>query len=451
MTSTLHAVVSDECLTTSLGGRVKLSRPVRHISELELLGQRTGITHFWILPNSAAAGLGHEFVADRDGYNIFQTRNANGNPFTTPHFARCRKVGNGHEILAGYPDKVFGWVANEAADVLTAIEYLTTLLGVRVQWSPTHMGHSLLKQILLNRQEWLRESDVPLDTLPFNKAAKDVKFSRPLTPDMVGMTVHEFDGNSKYLAACEGVTVGSGTPVHRKPAVPVIATAETTGHTPGVYRVQVVSTTWDTKQLPPIIKGEWVTNDILQYALKNGYEVLLHEAYQFEEGHQLFRKWAGTLWSVRAELNPKQLNLSESPDKFPHRQGRANAYRTIKDIATQSVGAFAMKGVKHNLARNNWWADIVGKSRVTMLYHMKKFADAGYYPLFANCDAIGYATHESNPYEAVPGIMKRSNQLGGFKHAWSLLLTEEIVQQGMMVPTERLHSFLKEKAGVKDA
>jgi hypothetical protein len=446
MPQTLHAVVSDEFLTTSNGGRVKLSRPVRHITELHLLGQRTGITHFWIMPNSYVAGLGHEFLADRDGYNIFQTKNSNGSLFESPQSARCRKLQSAsHEILACYPDKAFGWVVNDETDILCTIDYLADVLKVPVQWSPIHMGHTLLRNSV-TRENWLVESTIPLHTLPFNKAAKDIHFVRPLTLDLVGQWWHEYDRNSHYLAGCAGVMVGTGTPIHLKEnelysGGYVSGSVET-----GVYRVEVKDASKWPVYLPPIIRGEWVGGDVLEYAIQQGYEVIAREAWVFPESHQLLRQWATNLWNSRTTLNPKSESVY-----FPHLQARINAYNTIKRVATKSVGSFAIRHEKHNLARNNWWEEAVNKSRVVMLYHLKKFADAGYFPYGVWCDAASYVSPNSNPVEAVPGIMLRSDKLGGFKHAWSLQLTQEIIEESFKYEGYSMLSFLKEKAGVKDA
>lgn len=433
MLKPLHAVVSDECLTTSSGGRVKLSRPVRHISELELLGQRTGITHFWIMPNSHVTSLGHDFVADRDGYNIFQTKNSSGVLFESPQSARCRKLQSaGHEILCCYPDKAFWWKANDPADILATIDCLSDVLKVTVQWSPIHLGHTLLRKSV--REAWLSESTIPLHTLPFNDAAKDIHFFRPLTLDLVGQWWHEYDRNSHYLAACQSVYVGTGTPVHLQEDALYKGGYIDGSIESGVYRVEIFNASKWSVDLPPIIRsGEWVTADLLEYAIKQGYEVAAREAWVFPESHQMLRQWASTLWDARTRL--KQ-------EAFSNQQGQANAYYTIKDIATMSMGAFAIRRDDHKLARNNWWSDVVGKSRATMVYHLKKYADAGYVPHFVNVDAAGYISPIANPVEAVPGIMDRADKLGGFKHENSLHLTESIMQEAMVI---------QEKDGVRAA
>jgi hypothetical protein len=447
MTQTLHAVVSDESLTTSSGGRVKLSRPVRHISELELLGQRTGITHFWIMPNSHAAGLGHEFFTDRDGYNIFQTKDATGALFECPQSGRCRKLSSGHEILVCYPAKAFWWVANEAADILAAIDCLSSIFKITIQWSPIHLGHTLLRQSV--RESWLAESTIPLYSLPFNDAAKDIHYFRPLTLDAVGQWWHEYDRNSHYLAGCTGVDVGTGTPAHLQENELYRGGYIDGAIESGVYRVEVLDASKWCGQLPPIINGNgWVTADVLEYAIKQGYDVAVREGWVFPESHQILRQWAETLWKARTVLHP-------SNTQFSHKQGQTNAYYTIKDIATSSVGAFGIRNDKHKFARNNWRSDVIGKSNVTMLYHLKKYADMGYFPHFVNVDAAGYISPVASPMAAVPGIMARADKLGGFKHENSLLLTEEIMQQAIAVQKKEsvraAYKFLRKlaKGGTK--
>lgn len=430
MVSTLHAVVSDEFLTTSAGGRVKLSRPVHHISELELLGKRTGITHFWVLPDTHVTSLGHEFVAGRDGFNIFQTTDSDGHQFKSPIAARCRKLQGGHEIFCNWPDKAFWWDVKDETDILCTIDYLQDVLGITVQWSPGHMGHVLLRKSISN-EKWLEESTIPLHTIPFNDSAKDLHFFKPLTADLTGLWWHEYDGNSKYLASCQSVYVGTGTPAHLTEDELYRGGYIKDSIEAGLYRVKVLGAPCWPGSLPPIINSEWVTADILEYAMKQGCEVAVQEGWVFPDSHQMLRRWADTLWKARCTLNPNV--TQDGPVPFPHRQGWVNAYHTIKDIATMSVGAFGINHANHKLARNNWRADIVGRSRITTLYHLKKFLDKGYPPHFVNVDAVGYFSPVASPVAAVPGIMDRATKLGGFKHENSLFVTEEIMQQAMAI------------------
>lgn len=425
-----HAVITDTAIITLNNGQATLPRQLQHITDLEHIGQRTGINQFWIMPGTQVDNMGHDFFTEREGYNIFQTANKNGSLFARPQSGRCRKDDTrAHEIRVIYPARGgFSWDVKEPLDVLTTVDYLESTLKVPVQWSPAHMSHVLLRESV-TKESWLDKSSIALDTLPFNKAAKDIRFIQPLSFDMVGQYLHQYDRNAAYLAACQGVTVGCGTPIHEQGTITDFAR-------PGVYHVARLDTgSWDNR-LPPIVKGDWITSDILQFALKNGYQIDIDEAWIFEEGHGIFRKWASALWEARAQL--------KTGSEYPHETGRKNAIWTTKSIATQGMGKFAMKGVQHSFMRNNWWADVVGKNRMNTLHHIKKYAALGYYPQFVKCDAVWYVSPVKNPVEAVPGIMERCEKLGGFKHAYTLLLTREIVQQSQQHKGDGLLDFLKE-------
>jgi len=445
---TKHAVLTDDHVVMIDVTTRKLLRAdnwhPRSINELWMLGQELDITHFWIMPGCQFDSAGYaaldETKADdaSDIFDIFVTKDRQGQLYPEPQSARCRLADNaGHEVLICYPHRGdFAWEIEKPLDILATIDYLTTALGVTVQWSPGHMAFSLLEMVHASdkHQDWTREPTIDMFTLPYGKApsltSSNVYLKSALTLDMVGKYLHRYDKNSAYLSAMQGLTTGCGDPVH-------IQGGYINQALPGIYHVAKVfpGNQWNLKDLPPIIVTPWVTRDVLQLALQKGYQVTIDQAWQFSEKHDLFRKWAGLLWDARADLRTNTA-------KYIYAPGRENACKTTKLIATIGPGRFAMAG-QHRFRHVNWWDDIVGKSAVAMLLNLEKFYKAGHRPVYVKNDEVWYLSSEGDPAQAVPGILDRAGQLGGYKHELSLLLTEEIIRASWQQQPHQILSFLK--------
>ncbi len=384
----------------------------QHVSELWVMGKDLGVTHFWVMPGTPIDGMGYSFFTEKEEYDIFVSmgdKDGEQKP-KYPRSARCTK--DNVEIKIGYPFREpFGWTCNHPLDVLAAIDYLQQLLPLTVQWSPQSMGERLLRDQYraTNRlQSYVADSTVDLGEMPFRKAAPDILFMQQWTPDMIGKYAHWFDKNAAHPTAAGMVTTGTGDPVHMVgcPEGPFKS---------GIYKVRFSSkgSPFDGVQLPKIIESEWITADVLRYAMKHGYQVDVMECYTFEHGYRLFEKWAPTLWDARQALKNKQ--------RFPYEQGRENAYWTVKDIANRTISSL----------RKNWWADMVGQSRTAKLANLASWAGMGHYPQVVYFDDMCFLSDDEAPEHAIPGILARQDKPGGYKHKCSVLLTSEMIQDLM--------------------
>jgi hypothetical protein len=446
-----HAVLTDDHFYYIDKEVRKLKRdilqfPVKHISDLYDIGMFDGITHFWIMPGTEYDNLAYATLEDREGFNIFYTRDKDGTLFPEPRAARARKDGVYGTVYVCYPHRPrFAWNVSRPLDILAAIDYLERELKITVQWSPGHISHQLLRvrNSTPVRKKWLQESTVDLFKLPFKESARPLKLRKPLSLDMAGKWLHNYDKNSAYLACAQGLNAGCGDPVH----MPYELCGDINIKLPGIYRVKMI--TWDFGDLPPIIDREWVTSDILQYAISEGHRVEIVEAWQFPEHHQLFRDWGSALWDTRARLNPENRDCDA---EFPYAPGRANAYKTVKKIATLGPGRFAMEEVAHDFMRPDWWWSFVGRGRVNGLRNLKNFCSHPEVSVqFVDNDAMTFLTSESDHRKAVPGILDREGKLGGYKHVWSLLLTPDIIRQSQQLTDGKMVTFLSHLAlGLED-
>lgn len=287
------------------------------------------------------------------------------------------------------------------------IAALESVLHVPCQYSSWWIARRLLQDCWKNNPRVIRDTTFDLRDLPFTDAASDVAWRRELTPDMIGKWCHHVDKNSQYLSA-RSVYTGIGDPGY--------ASGPVTPGRPGIYHVTGVGvydgSTFDGKFYPQIIEPgqEWVTNDVLLYALHYGYEFTVTEAWVFEDYKRVLETWALRLWNARAAL--KGVN--------------DEAYREVKHIAVVGNGGWATSKEKKrtegwDLIHPNWWADVVGKSRVNMLANLAKYGS----PLAVETDGVYFVSSHASVVRAVPGILDRAGELGGYKHEGSFQITEE--------------------------
>lgn len=447
-----HAVLTDSHVhyaTTHNGKRSMRSVPIPyhldHMGKIHQLGRELQISTFWILPGTAWDVEDNSFLSATDGqqYDLFISRSDKSDPQSPPLFARIWERNGPRGITyLGYPDRGrWQWEIEQPLDILATVMYLedvfsqhiehvpATTLGARipvhVRWSPGHMGQQLLKKVSSAHPEWLRDASYDLRELPFNQAAQDLNWKGELTRDDVGKWLHHYDKNSAYLAACCGVQLGTGDPVH-------VERGYIDCKLPGIYRVRVLES--GNLNAPPLLHDkEWFTSDLLQYACSRGYQFEVLEGYQFQDYHQALAKWAKTLWDVRCHLDVRRGQTHD----FPYAVGRDNAYRTIKEIATISVGMLAAGKVTYGsgaILRPNWLPDVVSKARVNVFRNLEKLQLTRARRLFMIVtDGLWFVCDDPDPTTAVPGILARDSELGGYKYEDSVPITPEMVEYAATV------------------
>jgi hypothetical protein len=430
-----HAVITEQgisaiSLTARKVEKYTLPCPITNIMDAWKVGKDTGITHFWVMPGTELDNSSAMFANSED-YKVFATYDDEQQEF--PRFARCKK--DGYEVYMGRVQQ-FGWEVQTPLDILSTVDYLTRLLGTDIVWSPSYVGKAVFKKgysttdVLRNR---VRESTVDLRQLPFTEAAGAVYWKRGgLETLQPGHYLHHVDRNSSYLATCKSVYTGVGDPVHL-----VAGDSPILGTCAGIYRVtwNVGESPFNGRDLPVIIRDsqEWVTQDLLQLAIKQGYDLDIKEAWIFEQSHQLFRKWADKICDVREALKTDVVS-------YPYERGRINAYNTDKAIAVATIGSFANKEVKQFI-RPNWNADIVGKARVTILNTLNKFQK--YHPVLACADDIWFLSPHGDIQTAVSDVLVRSESVGGYKPKHTVKVIPQIVEKLVALSPIAAHTYLK--------
>jgi len=295
---------------------------------------------------------------------------------------------------------------NKDESTIAAIEQQLHIPG---KYGPWWTARRLLQECWKHKPSVLRNTTFDLRDLPFMGAARDILWRRPLGPHMVGRWVHHYDKNSQYLSACRGVRMGIGDPIHMNNRLIVSGL-------PGIYHIAdfTMMGAFGPVFYPPIIEPDqqWITDDVLRFALEQGYILEVDEAWVFPDYTKVLNRWAGDIWRARLY--------------FKHRNPAA--YAEMKAIATVGVGSFATSEEKHpglDLIHPNWWADVVGKARVNMLANLLKFGS----PVLIRTDSLWYVSRDPNYRTAVPGILDRMTECGGYKYESSFQLTEELYNQ----------------------
>lgn len=410
-----HAVITNKEIVTIDAEARKLCRlpyfcPIQHISDLWALGKQKGITHFWIMPDTDIARMEWAFLAeDRKEYTVFVPGERVGE---SPRAATCRREWGSLEIVVNYPGNGdgFAWICKHPLDILAAIDYLTQMLCISdIKYSAQSIGKEYLREKYKSTKRlmsYLRKPTQDIKQLPFRAAGQEIFFTRALDASMVGQTFHHYDKNSAHPSAASSMITGVGDPTHLLDDI--------VPKDPGIYRVTCTkdASVFDGIKLPPIVNSEWITLDLLKFAIKQGCSFEIHEAYIFEQKQNIFGDWARDLWQIRQTL--------KDTVAFPHPGGRSNAYDTIKDIMNKTISA-----QKDN---PNWWADMVSMARVARLANLKKFAEDGHYPLCVYVDDMAFISSDPNCKTAVPGILDKQDKLGGYKHKYSIEITKEIVE-----------------------
>lgn len=300
-------------------------------------------------------------------------------------------------------------------------------LGIRLGSSPVYTAKDLLVDCYKDKPHVIQDCTWDLRTLPFQQAARDLIYRLPYVASMAGLFVHHFDKNSTYLSACSATDTGIGDPVHFEHGNVIPGC-------PGLYRVVWVDT--EKRRAIPIIEEgqQWINNDLLIFARSRGYQISIKEAYVWADYDRILgsrtprRNWALRLWNAR-----QMLKLQD-----------AGAYQQMKIIALVGVGSFATSQAKYSgihLIHPNWWCDVVNRARVNMLANIEKYSKVAGLPILCYCDGLWFVSRDPNPRSAVPGILDRMNELGGYKWVNSFLLSQEVMEYSSHMAPGELCTF----------
>ena len=152
--------------------------------------------------------------------------------------------------------------------------------------------------------------------------------------------------------------------------------------------------------------------------------MVVRESWTFPNAYKSLKLWAGFLFDARKSFKTDRA-------KWTHEPCALHAANGMKDIATKTVGLFGDTDVLDN-PKNAWKyrpdyrSQAIGGTRALMHYNIAKYASKGNYPCMVYMDALFYCSNDPNPETAIPGILDHKDSLGGYKHVWTLPITQEV-------------------------
>lgn len=329
-------------------------------------------------------------------------------------------------VFIGIPDGDTRWAKDDGSwrleqvenplDFLGAMCYLREALGIDVKYSPGWSGVRYMKQRNVSRPDWVQKISLP-DVGNFSEG--DCLWTRPLiNEEYRKQYMHFYDRNSMYLAATTGAELGEGTPEY---------TTTYDSKACGVWDITLLPPHDYSDLLPFIVENakSWAVTPVVEMAKKMGFRVQVHGGYVWKKHHRTLQAWAKNLWDLR-------LSLKTDTGKYPNSVARIAAYEMVKLIANQSIGWLDLskergkaEAEKDQWHRPDWHDQIIGLARARMFLKIWEIAQlVQMYPCAVYTDAIAYCSDDPNPETAVPGLMRRSTELGGFKHVRTIPMSD---------------------------
>jgi hypothetical protein len=356
-------------------------------------------------------------------------------------FSATRTIGEKKTVRVFVPqlddrwaeDKIPGWSLAECENprtLLTALLYLERAFGIPLG-GPGYTGIELMRKTTENHPHYWRTGAA--DVIPAH-IETDLVWHRPLTPvEQLSKYLHLYDGNGKYLAACTGAKLGVGVPEHLHINIwpdDALTQAMLKG-APGVWRFKPDrgAPSYVFKDAQIGADGTlWAYTPVVAELMREKYAIYILEGYLWEEWHETLRTWAEKLWKVRQDLKTNE-------SRYPNREAALIAQKMSKIIAVHGVGWLDLAserakpkgehGTMHHPDKRN---TIIALVKARMMRTIAQFQEKGYQPCLIQVDELGYISDDPNPDTAIPGLMARKEQLGGFKHAHTFELTPDIIK-----------------------
>lgn len=406
---TKHAIIDDKRWIDGEGYSSMNNHLSIGLDGLCEIAIRYGYTHLWIHPVSELRYGGNwlKELMQQAGYDCLLQFDGECN-LVSLHGYKKHEKGRSHRFnIIFLEHSSWDWQELGPSQILTIVSDLELALGVSVGGSPSGVGMRFLEKVHENRKGWIKKPETDLSQIPWNTAARPIIWQRrPKKQELESLYLYAFDKNAAHPKAAQNERFGVGEPVH-KGQIPFT-------DIPGMWKVDILFSPELDDRLPnPLWNGfEWLATPMVKYLLKIGCELEIQEAWIFEKYAYTFRPWVESLWSWRQE--------SFGPER-----------EAFKSIMNDTLGLTRSDklGSDTYKYRPDWNMTVVAGTRAVMLYNIYKYAQAGYYPIMCQLDALYYLSSEEVPNAAVSGILDYCNSLGGYKLKFKLPLDDIIPDQ----------------------
>jgi hypothetical protein len=349
-------------------------------------------------------------------------------------------------VFTEYMDSLRLSHIKESKDLYATLTYIKATTGVNITWTSGNSCMSLLKQ-LNSKGERKGYLDYPTVDLAmwYEKPAKELSWSRPLTPEELDMLyLHSFDVNAAFLARMKDVHVGRGDYVHK--AYPTFDRKQ-----PGKWHITISGTSpFNGVDLPHPTGGVtegWFSTGVVQSCKLVGYQVDIQEAYLWPNHHT-------TLKPLYERLRDARDVLSNDTARFKNEVARLAALETVKRFYSRGTGLMGYPPKKGQKVQWYHRPDIrdavVEANNNYVIWFIQQLYNAGCVPVGVSVDDIFFLSNNPNPLQVVPG-MRISNEVGDFRHKYTYPLKDVAhhITSNTGVLMRELANYRKEKDGLE--
>ncbi|MGV1010103.1 MAG: hypothetical protein ACOYBY_16100 [Dermatophilaceae bacterium] len=287
-------------------------------------------------------------------------------------------------LMGGDPDP---------ATLARRIGLLADALGHPYQLSGSTTGLDLMTALRWKDRDsfFARHQPVPP---ALSNIEVDLSWSRkPTQEELTHDYVHAYDRSGSYLAGVSGLELGVGEATHHP---------DGTGFTPrvpGYWRIEIPEAgDW---RLPNLLdprggnagKVRWVTTPTLDFALEQGYQPDILEAYTWAQRARVLDPWYERIRDARQQLDVEDPDAQVARDQ-------------LKAIYAPTIGMLGSQ--THMGARTGYAPErrhhIVAKARTNILRRVVKIGqDTDRWPVAIVADTVLYTSPDPDPATAWPG------------------------------------------------
>lgn len=407
--------------------REELAEPCYTLTHTAEMCYSRHISHLWVDP---AYGL-FPVEENREGWTFhYQKRNGNAASVSVWQRGHARPVNILFPQFTGWYGSASapGWMYGKLPhNIIITLHYLEKELGVPIGGSPGRVGWAYLKE-LRAAPGWTEAiPGVDWKAMHFeSKAATDLIWHRPLKQSErespVTLYLQKYDEAAAYPYAASQTDMGVGEPLHMDARDAHIASLHEKGspQSVGVWRCTI---NYDASRynplMPPVWKEElgtyagsegWIAGPIIRLLRSQGHEVIVHEGYIFPERHDVLKRWAENLWAIREGYK------ITACWKNVHCAGLAS--RAVKTIMNTMIGMTAFKRFEEDdeMRRPDIRIQTIARHRELTYHRLQKVEKLyGVTPVLVYMDALYYLTHEPDGRAALPELVKREGQFGGYR------------------------------------
>lgn len=304
------------------------------------------------------------------------------------------------------------------ATLARRIGLLAEALGHPYQLSGSTTGLDLMMTLRHRDRDRFFPILEPCAPAQVSNIEADISWCRqPTGEELTHEWVHAYDRSGSYLAGVSGLELGVGAPVHHPDGTAFVP------RMPGYWRIEIPDT-GDWRMPHPLDprglhagRARWVTTPALEFAVEQGYEPRILEAYTWAERARILDPWYERIRDARTRLDVDDVDSQIARDQ-------------LKQIYAPTIG---MLGSSIHMAGRTGYAPerrhmIIAKARTNILRRIATIGkETGRFPVAVIADTVLYTSPDPDPVSSWPGGERwMGRELGRYKVEGSAPLQEHL-------------------------